>query len=127
MSVVCRGIRGATTAENTPASILGATREMLEAIVKANDLKVEQIAAAFFTATQDLNAAFPATVARVQLGWTEVALLDSHQMDVPGSLPGCIRVLVLVNTDRPAHELVNVYLRGAANLRSTVGNDNLGR
>ncbi|MBI4338374.1 MAG: chorismate mutase [Chloroflexi bacterium] len=127
MSIVCRGIRGATTAENTPESILSATREMLEAILSANDLKKEQIVAAFFTATQDLNAAFPATAARVQLGWTEVALLDSRHMDVPGSLSHCIRVLVLANTDRPAQDLVNVYLRGAANLRSTTGNDNLGR
>ena len=66
MTLVCRGIRGATTADNTPESIMAATKEMLEAIVKANSLQVEQIAAATFTSTGDLTAAFPATAARLQ-------------------------------------------------------------
>lgn len=128
MSIVCRGIRGATTADNTPESILSATREMLEALVKANNLRQDQIAAAIFTATQDLNAAFPATAARVHLGWEQVALVDGRHMEVPGSLPQCIRVLLLVNTDKQPAELANVYLRGAANLRATTGvNDHLGR
>ncbi|MBI4312729.1 MAG: chorismate mutase [Chloroflexi bacterium] len=119
MSTVCRGIRGATTAENTVESIHGATHEMLQAIVKANALRKEEVAAAFFTATPDLNAAFPSTVARVWMGWEHVALVDSHQMEVQGALPRCIRVLLMVNTDKQPEELVNVYLNGAANLRAT--------
>ena len=118
MSVVCRGIRGATTAtENTREAILQSTRELLEQLVDANGLRQEALVAVMFTTTRDLNAEFPAVAAR-QMGWTEVALMCSHDMDVPDGLPCCIRVLVLVNTERQPHELVNVYLRDAVNLRS---------
>ncbi len=119
MTMVCRGIRGATTAANTSESIHEATQEMLEAILKGNALRKEQVAAAYFTTTRDLNAAFPSTAARVRLGWEYVALMDSEQMEVPGALPKCIRVLLLVNTDKPPEALVNIYLRGAVNLRAT--------
>ena len=118
MSLVCRGLRGATTASaNTREAILEATRELLEQLVEANKLEKESIAAAIFTTTPDLNAEFPAVAAR-QMGWEHVALLDSHEMDVPNALPCCVRALLLVNTEKQAHELVNVYLRDAVNLRS---------
>ena len=113
-----RGIRGATTADNnTEQAILDATRELLEGLVEANDIDQDDIAAVYFTTTRDLNAEFPAVAAR-QLGWTDVALLCSHEMDVPNALPSCIRVLLLVNTEKQANEMVNVYLRDAVNLRS---------
>ena len=115
---VCRGIRGATTAEdNTKEAIFDATKEVFRKIVEANQIQETQVAAAFFTTTQDLNAAFPATAVR-EMGWNHTALLCSHEMAVPDGLPRCIRVLILVNTDKEPHELVNVYLRGAVNLRS---------
>lgn len=120
MNMACRGVRGATTAENTAESIRSATRELLQRIVEANDIKAEQVAATFFTTTKDLTAAFPATAARIDMGWQDVALLDAHEIDVPGSLDRCIRALLLVNTDKPASELVHVYLRGASNLRPRV-------
>ena len=118
MTVVCRGIRGATTVtENTKDAILSGTTELLERLVDENGIQREQLAAAIFTTTRDLNAEFPAVAAR-QLGWTDVALLCSHEMDVPNALPSCIRVLLLVNTTKSPQELVNVYLREAKNLRS---------
>jgi len=118
VSMMTRGIRGATTSTaNTREAILEATTEMLERLVEANDLGKERIAAALFTTTRDLNADFPAVAARL-LGWTEVALMCSHEMDVPGALPSCIRVMVLVNTDKQPGEIVNVYLRDAVNLRN---------
>ena len=118
MTLACRGIRGAiTVAENTKDAILSGTTELLERLVAENDIQREQLAAAIFTTTRDLNAEFPAVAAR-QLGWTDVALLCSHEMDVPNALPSCIRVLLLVNTDKSPQELVNLYLRGAKNLRS---------
>ena len=118
MTMMCRGIRGATTStENTKEAIIEATRDMMERLVHANKLQKEQVAAAIFTTTRDLNAEFPAVAAR-QMGWTEVALLNSHEMEVPDALTGCIRVLVLVNTDKQPNELVNVYLRDAVNLRA---------
>lgn len=118
MSLACRGIRGATTArDNTKEAILEATRELLERLVKANKVERESMAAAIFTTTRDLNAEFPAVAAR-QMGWVDVALMCGHEMDVPDALPGCIRVLLLVNTERQNHEIVNVYLRDAVTLRA---------
>ena len=114
----CRGIRGATTVENnTGEDILAATKELLQNMIEANDLKAEDIAYAYFTTTTDLNAEFPAVAAR-QLGWTNVALLCGHEMNVVGSLSKCLRVLVLVNTEKSADEIVHVYIKGAENLRS---------
>jgi chorismate mutase len=63
-----------------------------------------------------LNACFPAAAAR-QLGWNNTALMGATEVDVPGSLPRCIRVLILVNTDKEPQELVNLYLNGTAVLR----------
>lgn len=112
-----RGIRGATTADgNTREAILEATTELLERLTEANELETDDIAAAMFTTTVDLNAEFPALAAR-KMGWGYVALLDSHEMRVPDALTQCIRVLILVNTDKAPQELTNVYLRGATNLR----------
>ena len=114
----CRGIRGATTVEdNTREDILAATEELLQKMIEANDLQAEDIAYAYFTTTPDLNAEFPAVAAR-QLGWTNVALLCGHEMNVVGSLSKCLRVLVLVNTEKSADEIVHVYIKGAENLRS---------
>lgn len=113
-----RGIRGATTADNnTKEAIVEATREMLEALVAANDIDVDDVASATFSTTRDLNAEFPAVAARKHLGWNYVALMNSHEMDVPDAQPNCIRVMVLVNTDKAADEINNVYLKGAVHLR----------
>ena len=114
---VCRGVRGATTVtENTKEAILEATREMMYIIIKANDMHPEDVASAYFTTTVDLNATFPALAAR-QLGWYDAALLCGHEMDVPGSLKRCIRVLIHWNTHRKSEEIIHVYLKDAKNLR----------
>jgi chorismate mutase len=118
MTFMCLGIRGATTVpRNTRDDILAGTTELLKQLVQENSLYRTQLAAVFFTTTPDLNAEFPAVAAR-QMGWTDVALLCGHEMSVPDSLPCCIRVLLLVNTEKQREELVNVYLRGAVNLRT---------
>ncbi len=114
----CRGIRGATTVDsNTREAILTVTRELLEALVRANDIRAEDVASAYFTTSPDINAEFPAVAARDYLGWTDVALMCGHEMAVPGSLPMCLRILLHVNTDRAQSEVCHVYLRGAAVLR----------
>ena len=69
------------------------------------------VAMAYFTVTPDLNAAFPAAAAR-QLGWTSTALMCATEIPVPDSLPSCIRVLILINTEKEPSELHNVYLKG---------------
>ena len=113
----CRGIRGATTVtENDANAILGATQELLEQIVAQNDVRTEDVASVIFTATPDLDAAYPAVAAR-RLGWTHTSLICVQEMVVPGSLSRCIRVLVHWNTDRAIDEICHVYLREARRLR----------
>jgi len=112
-----RGVRGAVTAEaNTEEAILDATRRLLVEMARANDVAPHELAAIVFTATRDLTAAFPAEAAR-QLGWVSVPLISGVEIDVPGALPRCIRVLMLWNTPRAPEEIVHVYLAAAAQLR----------
>lgn len=114
----CRGIRGATTVEtNTREAILDATRELLAEMVSANGVRKEDVASAYFTTTQDLDAEFPAVAARDDFAWQNVALMCGHEMSVPGSLPMCLRILLHVNTERTQDQICHVYLRGAAVLR----------
>lgn len=113
----CRGVRGATTADaNTSEEILRATRQLLALMVRQNGIQPEDVASAIFTTTPDLDAEFPALAAR-QLGWLDVALMCQHELDVPGSLRRCIRILIHWNTEKPPSEVVHVYIRGAGNLR----------
>jgi chorismate mutase len=122
--MLVRGVRGATTVEaNTVEAILEATRELLSAMVKANDIDADYVASAHFTTTPDLNAEFPAVAAR-GMGWEHVALLCGHEMSVPKGLKMCLRILLHVNTDRPAKDIRHVYLRGATALRPDIDNDN---
>jgi chorismate mutase len=115
----CRGIRGATTvAVNSADAILSATRELLALIVEANHVEIDDITSAFFTLTDDLDAAYPALAAR-QMGWEDVALLCAREITVPGAQDRCIRVLLHVNTDRHLDEIRHVYLRDAVHLRPT--------
>jgi chorismate mutase len=117
-AVPVRGIRGATTAAaNTRDAILDATRELLRALIEANGIDPAEVASAWFTTSPDLNAEFPAVAAREDLGWSSVPLMCGHDMNVPGSLPQCLRILLHVNTDRSSHEIKHVYLRGAVALR----------
>lgn len=102
--------------ENTEEAIGAATKELLRKMIEVNKVEISDIACILFTTTSDLNAAFPAAAARA-LGWTRVPLLCGHEMNVPGSLSGCLRVLVLFNTDKTNEEMVHVYLGGAETLR----------
>jgi chorismate mutase len=117
MQNYCRGIRGAVIApENSREAILGATRELLEALIAANELRADDIASAIFTTTPDLTAEFPAVAAR-ELGWLDAALMCGHEMTVPGGMQRVVRVLIHWNTTRRADEVVHVYLGEAAALR----------
>ncbi len=115
--IVCRGVRGAITVpDNNAEEILAAARELLQAMVEANQIHPDDITSIYFTTTPDLNAAYPALAAR-QLGWSDAALMCAHEMDVPGGLPRCLRVLIHWNTTRSAREIVHVYLKEARALR----------
>jgi len=113
-----RAIRGATTvSENTVEAIREAVRELLDELDAHNQLDHDQIISAIFTATRDLDAIFPAAIARERPHWDNVALLDVQQMHVEGSLERCIRFLIHVNTPVSQLEIHHPYLRGAKNLR----------
>jgi len=112
-----RAVRGATTVENNDAlEIIDETRNLLEEMIKKNEIKQDDVASVVFTVTKELNAAFPAVAAR-QIGWTDVALMCMSEIDVPGSLEKCIRVLIHINTEKKNSEIQNVYLKGAKILR----------
>lgn len=116
MSAV-RGVRGATTvAANDRQPILAATRELLEHLVRANGIAPRDVASAYFSVTDDLDAEFPAFAAR-EIGWTEVPLICGREIPVAGSLPLCIRVLIHWNTDKPQGEVRHAFLHGARVLR----------
>jgi chorismate mutase len=112
-----RGIRGAIRAEdNTKESIFAATRTLLEDIVRANDLDTDDIASVFFTATDDLDADYPAYAAR-DLGWDTVPLLCAREMNVPGGMSRVIRVLLHVNTLKSQTQIKHRYLGETQRLR----------
>ena len=118
----CRGIRGATTVDdNTREDTLAAAKELLQEMVQANGVQEEEIACIFFTTTPDVNRAFPAAAAR-ELGLSQAPMLCGHEMNVPGSLPMCLRILILFNTEKGTEEIVHIYIKGARELRS--GSDN---
>ena len=117
-----RGVRGAITVEeNTAVAIKSAAWALLESIVAANALNVADIASVIFTATSDLNAVYPAVVAR-EMGWVDTPLLCMQEMAVQGSLPRCIRVLLHWNTDRAQADIHHVYLGEARALRPDITN-----
>lgn len=113
-----RGIRGAiTVSDNDKSAIADAVTELLDELEAHNSLNSEDISYVFFTTTPDLDAVFPAAIARHRPGWDQVPLLDLQQMAVPGSLPFCIRVLIQVNTTLPQSAMIHRYLRKAQYLR----------
>ncbi|HAV10047.1 MAG TPA: chorismate mutase [Dehalococcoidia bacterium] len=117
--MLCRGIRGATTAaRNSREVIIEATKELLLKMVKDNDVSLRDIAGIWFTSTHDLNATFPATAIH-ELGWPQLPVMCSHEMDVPGSLPRCIRILMLVNTEKPDESINHIFINEAEKLQHT--------
>jgi chorismate mutase len=115
--ILCRGVRGATTAAaNTREAILAATTELAEQMIAANDIHPEAVASVFLSMTPDLNAVFPALAIR-KLGWTHTALLCLHDMAIPTDLPRTIRILIHWNTTRTLDQVQPIYINGAEVLR----------
>lgn len=115
-----RGVRGATTvAHNDKQEILAKTAEMLNRLVKENQIATEDIGAVIFSSTPDINSAFPAAAART-IGWTEVPLFGTQEIDNPDGVALCVRVLILLNTDKTQSEIQHIYLGGAAALRPDI-------
>jgi chorismate mutase len=113
-----RAIRGATTVDsNTVADIREAVTEMIDEVEAHNALDLKEIVSITFSVTHDLDAIFPAAIARKRPGWDGVPLLDVQQMSVVGSLARCIRLLIHFNTPDPDRVIHHAYLRGAKALR----------
>ena len=117
MTIACRGVRGAIScASNTREAIIAATNTLLVAVIEANGVTIADVASIWFTTTTDLYAEFPAVAAR-KIGFTDTALMNAHEMTVPGALPLCIRLIMHWNTNKAQSDIKHVYLGGAAVLR----------
>jgi chorismate mutase len=113
-----RGLRGATTvSRNSVGAITQAVNELLDVLITENQIVPGDIASVFFSVTSDLDALFPAAIARQRPGWEYIPLLDLQHLDVANSLERCIRILIHLNTPLPQQALRPVYLKGAARLR----------
>ncbi|MBS60111.1 MAG: chorismate mutase [Anaerolineaceae bacterium] len=114
---VCRGVRGAVpVVSNTERDILAATDKLLSELINKNGIVADDIASAIFTTSPDLNAEYPAIAAR-KLGWSNVALLCGHEMNVPHGMKNCLRILIHWNTDKSSEDIIHVYLGEAKSLR----------
>jgi|GEM_PF-134094 len=110
-----RALRGATTVdEDTPEQVTERTQALLRAMVERNGVSHEEIISVLFTATDDIRSMFPATAAR-EIGFGDVPLLCARELDIVGSQPLCIRVMMHIETSRA--RLHHVYLEGARGLR----------
>jgi chorismate mutase len=113
-------VRGAISVNRNDAQdILDATTELMRAIMERNALVPDDVVSCIFTATNDLNAEFPAVAARA-LGFDRVPLLCAREISVPGSLPRVIRVLIHYYAEDD-HEPAHLYLREASALRTDLG------
>ena len=113
-----RAVRGAIQVDQDDRDeVLAATTELLEAVLTRNDLGHDDLISVIFTATADLRSEFPAYAAR-QMGITDVPLLCTTEIDVPGAMPRVLRLLAHVETQLPRSDVRHVYLRGAALLRT---------
>lgn len=113
-----RGLRGATTVKNNKEKdIINNTKKLLETMIAKNDIQMESISHIFISATKDLNAAFPAKALRSIPESTYVPVMCMAEIDVPDSLPKCIRVMMVVNTNKKQTEMQHVFHNDAIKLR----------
>lgn len=109
-----KAIRGATTVScDCAQEIRFAVKELLDEIVIKNNLKKEQFVCILFSNTLDIKSFYPAKAAR-EAGYADCALYSSLEPEIEGALEKCIRVMVLVETER---QPIHVYLNGASTLR----------
>jgi len=113
-----RGIRGATTVtQNDKAEILQATIEVMKEIQRENQILPDDISQIIISMTNDLNATFPAGGLRQISGFQFVPVMCAKEIEVPGSLSKCIRLMVTVNTTKKPNEIHHVFLNEAIHLR----------
>ena len=114
-----RGIRGAITVDaDTAEFIKDATVELLSEIIKRNNIDLNNVSHVIFTLTNDLKSAFPAKFARECLDFSHIPMMCFNELCIDGSLEKCLRVLVVINTEKSQKEIHHVYLKGAKVLRT---------
>ena len=113
-----RAIRGAIQLDTDERSnLLKSTAELVTKVLHENKLETQDLISIWFTATPDVKSEFPALAAR-ELGLGDVPLMCSVEMDVKGSMPRVIRLMMHVETKLTRSEIQHIYLRGAATLRT---------
>lgn len=118
-----RGIRGAITIkENTESDIVKATEKLIRELIVKNDIEADNVASVFISATEDIDAAFPAKALRLIEGWTYVPVTCMREIPVANSLEKCIRVMLHINTEKKQADIHHVYLEKAISLRPDLNN-----
>lgn len=113
-----RGIRGAITVSANDSRLMEeATKRLMEEMIAQNNIDPEAVCSAFLSATNDLDAMFPAKVLREQNGWEYVPVMCMQELSIKGGLERCIRIMMHVNTDVAQKDIQHVYLEGASVLR----------
>lgn len=116
--MMMRGIRGAiTVSADQPDEILNETKNLVLEMALKNGVEPEQVASVIISTTTDISSAFPAKAVRTIEDWTFVPVMCTHEMDVPGSMPLCIRVMMHANTEKSQQEINHIYMNDAVNLR----------
>lgn len=112
-----RAVRGATQLDtDTREHMLERVAELVNDVMEANRLLVDDFISIMFTATSDLHSEFPAYAAR-QLGFSDVPLMCARELEIEGSMPRVVRLMAHVETDLARADVTHVYLHGAAHLR----------
>ncbi|GKV55432.1 chorismate mutase AroH [Sporosarcina sp. NCCP-2222] len=113
-----RGVRGATTVHcDDIDAILKETEALALEMANANQFPPEDIVSVIVSTTPDIKSVFPAKAIRSIDGWKYVPVMCTHEMDVPGSMPQCIRILMHVNLETPQKEIRHIYHNDAIKLR----------
>ncbi|MEL3972644.1 chorismate mutase [Rossellomorea oryzaecorticis] len=119
-----RGIRGAITVEeNSEKEILLATHELLNQMILHNQIEPDRVASVFISTTGDITEAFPARALRGFKEWKFVPVMCMQELDVPGGLECCIRVMMHYNTTASQKDIQHIYLKNAVSLRPDLINE----
>lgn len=113
-----RGIRGATTVtHNNEHEMLENTKKLIEEMIQKNNVDSESVSHVFISVTSDLDAVFPAKSLREFPGWKYVPVMCMREIDVPGSLAKCIRIMMVVDTEKSQQDIHHVFQNEAIKLR----------
>jgi chorismate mutase len=124
--VAVRAVRGATTLDfDTQAHLFERMAELLDILMTSNELVPDDLISVLVTASADVRSGHPATALRAS-GLTDVPLMGALELDLPGMLPLCLRVMFHVDTERSRSDVQHIFLHGAVALRPDLAARNPG-